>query len=250
MPIKVTCDACGQTLTAKDEFAGRRTKCPGCGEPISIPEAVYDAEALSDDDNGYDDSEEDYDDGGESEDHDDRRPCRSCGEMIRSSAAKCRYCGEVYDRSIKTRGRRRRGPVRHADTMELQQFRREMHGLGGFWILIGGIFLLGGFGLLLGPEEVGRDRGLGVEEMRGGGLLLIMLAAVMLSAGVGTCLKHIWAVWTGLILSAILILLQLANMPQGVCCIVVLCAVLFQAKRCLDRAKVLNDAGIPLNSAP
>jgi len=37
--IVVTCEACGKSFKAKDELAGRRGKCPGCGEPIVVPEA-------------------------------------------------------------------------------------------------------------------------------------------------------------------------------------------------------------------
>ena len=36
MAIKVTC-SCGKTVSANDELAGRRVKCPDCSEPISIP---------------------------------------------------------------------------------------------------------------------------------------------------------------------------------------------------------------------
>jgi hypothetical protein len=36
MPISATC-ACGKTLRAPDEFAGRRVKCPACGTPVAIP---------------------------------------------------------------------------------------------------------------------------------------------------------------------------------------------------------------------
>ncbi len=38
MPIQVTCQ-CGQQLTAKDEFAGKRVKCPKCGGPLLIAPA-------------------------------------------------------------------------------------------------------------------------------------------------------------------------------------------------------------------
>ena len=34
-----------------------------------------------------------------------RRPCPTCGEMILSSAAKCRFCGEVFDAVLKKGGR-------------------------------------------------------------------------------------------------------------------------------------------------
>ncbi len=32
---------------------------------------------------------------------DSRRPCPMCGEMIVAGAAKCRYCGEVFDPTLK-----------------------------------------------------------------------------------------------------------------------------------------------------
>lgn len=37
MPIKAECESCGKVLNAKDDAAGRRIKCPDCGEPISVP---------------------------------------------------------------------------------------------------------------------------------------------------------------------------------------------------------------------
>src|SRR5438105_2547480 len=36
MPIKVQC-ACGKSLSAKDELAGKTVKCPGCQQPLKIP---------------------------------------------------------------------------------------------------------------------------------------------------------------------------------------------------------------------
>jgi predicted RNA-binding Zn-ribbon protein involved in translation (DUF1610 family) len=37
MPIKAECESCGKVLNAKDDAAGKRIKCPDCGEPISVP---------------------------------------------------------------------------------------------------------------------------------------------------------------------------------------------------------------------
>ena len=37
MPIRAECESCGKVLNAKDDAAGRRIKCPDCGEPISVP---------------------------------------------------------------------------------------------------------------------------------------------------------------------------------------------------------------------
>lgn len=36
MPIKVKC-ACGKVLNAPDKLAGKKAKCPGCQQVITIP---------------------------------------------------------------------------------------------------------------------------------------------------------------------------------------------------------------------
>src|SRR5689334_6938922 len=38
MPIAFLC-SCGKQLRAPEEYAGRRVKCPGCGEPQTVPDA-------------------------------------------------------------------------------------------------------------------------------------------------------------------------------------------------------------------
>lgn len=37
MQIKLHCPGCSKSLSAKEELAGRRVKCPACGTPIEIP---------------------------------------------------------------------------------------------------------------------------------------------------------------------------------------------------------------------
>lgn len=37
MPIQVTCGECNKRLTVKDEYAGKRVRCPGCQESLRIP---------------------------------------------------------------------------------------------------------------------------------------------------------------------------------------------------------------------
>src|SRR5262245_14748728 len=37
MPISFGCHQCGKQLQARDEFRGRRLKCPGCGTILTIP---------------------------------------------------------------------------------------------------------------------------------------------------------------------------------------------------------------------
>jgi hypothetical protein len=47
MVIKVSC-TCGKKISAKDEFAGRRVKCPACKKPLRIPEANVEEESYED----------------------------------------------------------------------------------------------------------------------------------------------------------------------------------------------------------
>ncbi|TWT93757.1 tripartite tricarboxylate transporter TctB family protein [Stieleria varia] len=36
MPIQIKC-SCGKSLAVQDQFAGRKVKCPGCGQPVQVP---------------------------------------------------------------------------------------------------------------------------------------------------------------------------------------------------------------------
>ena len=44
--MKFTCPHCEKVLNVKDEYAGRKAKCPGCGESIVI-EAPAEAEPAN-----------------------------------------------------------------------------------------------------------------------------------------------------------------------------------------------------------
>ncbi len=116
--IKVTCNACGKKLKAKGESAGKKVKCPGCGDILIIPEAVYDA--VEDEFDDYGDDTFDDDTYGEdpfaSDDIDSygseisvpakgRKPCPMCGEMIQAGASKCRFCGEIFDPKLKKKAK-------------------------------------------------------------------------------------------------------------------------------------------------
>ena len=45
MPILVSCP-CGKQLRAKDEMAGKRVKCPGCGSAVVVAAVVEDVPEL------------------------------------------------------------------------------------------------------------------------------------------------------------------------------------------------------------
>lgn len=65
MPIRVTCTECGKTLKVKDELAGKKGKCPGCGAVIAI--AASDEQATV--------------------------ACKNCGAPMTPSATLCVNCG-------------------------------------------------------------------------------------------------------------------------------------------------------------
>ena len=46
MTISVTCGQCAKSFKAPDSAAGRKAKCPSCGNPIAIPETEPAAEAA------------------------------------------------------------------------------------------------------------------------------------------------------------------------------------------------------------
>lgn len=48
MPISVTCPQCDQTYSLKEEFAGKKARCPDCQGVLSVPaREVFDADAES-----------------------------------------------------------------------------------------------------------------------------------------------------------------------------------------------------------
>ncbi|BBO34372.1 hypothetical protein PLANPX_3984 [Lacipirellula parvula] len=102
MPIQVTCPSCQTTLKTADSSAGKRAKCPKCDGVLDIPFPV--AEIVEDDEyelevvapaasNELGDAEP--------ASEADRRPCPACGEMIARKAIKCRFCNEIFDRSLR-----------------------------------------------------------------------------------------------------------------------------------------------------
>src|SRR6185312_5746657 len=117
MAISFSCRKCGKKLKAPDNAVGKTSKCPQCRSPVTCPEPVYEAEAIEperpDVPEFLDDPYDDFDDGtpygvdlGDAPlpSSEPRRPCPMCGEMILASAVKCRFCGEVFDKTIKQAG--------------------------------------------------------------------------------------------------------------------------------------------------
>ena len=103
MSISVKCTDCGKALKAPDALAGKNAKCPDCGAIVPIPKVTIDAEEIHDLPAASFDDEFDS----SANDSKSRKPCPLCGEMIAVAAAKCRYCGEIFDSRMKKSGRRR-----------------------------------------------------------------------------------------------------------------------------------------------
>jgi predicted RNA-binding Zn-ribbon protein involved in translation (DUF1610 family) len=119
MPINMSCPSCGKTLAAPDSAAGKKAKCPSCGQIMVVPSAAAPAEEFGSPPSSApsvpppSEGDENWLDslggagpsgaaavpqaGGEA-----RRPCPECGEMIIATAAKCRFCGAVFDPRLKS----------------------------------------------------------------------------------------------------------------------------------------------------
>ena len=107
MPIKVACQ-CGQNFAAKDELAGKKVKCPKCGQVLTIPSpmslAEKPAEGISDllDDVGMKAGV---------------ARCPGCGSEMAEEAILCVVCG--FDLRKGHRIKTRKGSVSDLDNEDL-----------------------------------------------------------------------------------------------------------------------------------
>jgi len=125
----------------------------------------------------------------------------------------------------------------------LKDFRSQIHALGGFWIFIGA--LAGAVGIFLASAAVND-----LEDVEGLvvlGLILVMSLA-WIGLGICTCLKQMWAVYVGLVLSYLSLIGNIINFR--ICGLVILGIVIVQAHRVISWAGHLKQAGIPLTARP
>lgn len=141
MSIRLVCPECGRQLKAPDSAAGKKAHCPNCQKVLDVPDEVVDAETVE-----PPAAEETYqfqepadqpipvvrpaEESGE-----ERRPCPMCGELIRAHAAKCRYCGEIFDPGLRSLERRKQQRAEDSDLS------------GGEWVLA---ILCSGIGCICG----------------------------------------------------------------------------------------------------
>jgi DNA-directed RNA polymerase subunit M/transcription elongation factor TFIIS len=113
MSISVSCPSCGKLLKAPDSAAGKLAKCPNCEAKVRIPEVILEAEPVPlPSQEAEPESDDEFLSGIKGlKDHQfgealpSRRPCPQCGEMIVATAAKCRYCGEIFDPKLKKKAK-------------------------------------------------------------------------------------------------------------------------------------------------
>lgn len=108
MPISFQCSHCGRTLRAPDDAAGKKVRCPKCQEVTRIPQAEVEAEPVAIPAIPEQEEQEET----QRDDEDEREPCPMCGELIIANAAKCRYCGEIFDKELKRLERKKKGKSR------------------------------------------------------------------------------------------------------------------------------------------
>jgi predicted RNA-binding Zn-ribbon protein involved in translation (DUF1610 family) len=91
--LEFSCTHCGKALSTSNDKAGRKAKCPGCGEAVLVPSPAVE-DAFAEDDDLPLESEPAAD-----------ITCPMCGAQNASRAKKCEACGEPL-KSGKSRQRR------------------------------------------------------------------------------------------------------------------------------------------------
>lgn len=126
-------------------------------------------------------------------------------------------------------------PQGEVDLVMLKNFRKQIHSLGAVWLLIGGLIIAIGVWILV---ESGEGMLLATPFFTGG--------LLWVAVGAFTLLKHVWAVYVGLVLSY----LALAGSVLGLapCQVILLLLVVIQAHRVLRWAKKLWSCGVPLTA--
>jgi hypothetical protein len=132
--IEMHCPNCGAKLQTPDDAAGSTVSCPVCATPVTVEEPIYDAEAMPEAAPPPSVPEP----AAAAAEGEERRPCPMCGEMIFASAAKCRYCGEIFDPALKRAAAASRGGTAYPDDTNLS---------AGEWALA---ILCSGIGCIMG----------------------------------------------------------------------------------------------------
>lgn len=183
MTIEFSCSHCDKVLKTSDDKAGRRAKCPQCGEPIDVP--LIDGDVSDDGFDGFEVSdseapvseeqsfladspvreEDSFLAGGDT-------VCPMCGASVPAGAAKCQACGET----LKSSGRSGQWEPREINVGDVFSRTWEVY-KANLGILIAipmialGIYFVGSFvvGLVTGllsfalAQNAGGDAAIGIQ---------------------------------------------------------------------------------------
>jgi hypothetical protein len=136
------------------------------------------------------------------------------------------YEGDVYQRKM------------------LKDFRSQILALGVFWIIIG--TLVTALGIFAGGTTFDSYEEGDFETLVR--VVFIVIGASWTVLGVLSCLKQVWAVYVGLVLSYISLLGNLINV--NLCGLIILIVVIVQAHRVIGWAGKLRRVGIALTARP
>src|SRR6516162_5858663 len=103
----VACPECRQPLTVKDHRAGERINCRACGASVAVP-VLEEIPTLEPWDGSPDQQPATVSAPGTAGNRPaepDSTTCPMCGETIRASAKKCRFCGEWLQAAVGPDGR-------------------------------------------------------------------------------------------------------------------------------------------------
>jgi hypothetical protein len=197
VPIEFSCGSCGKRIKAPDNLAGKRARCPQCQTAVEVPGGGIPPAPIQAAPQPAG-SPFHFDEPDPQADPDARRPCPACGEPILVSAIKCRFCGEIFDRVL----RERYDPRVKAD------FDRQINGLGCLWTFFGVLCVAL---VVLAISVMEGELDVASEEL----MVIGVIASAWLLAGIGSFMKQVWAVWVGLVMSYLSVLVQVATMGGG-----------------------------------
>lgn len=182
--------------------------------------------------------------------------CPTCGGPLtreEASGALCPSCNKpIFDEDRDEQRDRSRRPMRDRDREAppisrdlVRQFRTQAHALGALWIIIGTAAVAVAGLAFQGNAFLANNLGGSTQILLG---IVASMGALWFALGLLTCLKQIWAVYIGLVLSYLSLLGQVVNFNICGCIIVIL--MILQAHRVIGWAKKMRAAGFPMTTKP
>jgi hypothetical protein len=123
------------------------------------------------------------------------------------------------------------------DLVMVKKFRDQIHALGALWLVIGGVGTATGVVLLV-PS--------GGQDLLPGSVLIAM-GTLWLAVGLFSLSKQMWAVYTGMVLSYLM--LASAVLQLSPCFAVFFVLVVIQCHRVVGWAKQMRARGVPLTAS-